>query len=90
MRYIMVLLSLTLAGCSQTPPLVNYHLPRLPETCVEKPKQLSRKDVKRDLDLVEGVKWHVNDRLIYSKERARWIDCQRFLKLTWQRMQTKK
>lgn len=79
-----------LKGCSTDPALVNYTLPQLPPTCTERPSELSKKDVKRDLEIVEGVEWHVNDRIAYAKQRAEWIDCQRFLKLTWKRMQTKK
>lgn len=85
-----ITLTLGLAGCSTGPKLVDYELPRQPASCVDRPKELSKKDVKRDLDLVNAVEWHVDDRIQYAKERAKWLDCQRFLRLTWKRMQTKK
>ena len=76
-------------GCSTNPKLVNYSLPERPKSCIDRPKSLSKKDVKRDLDLMEAVDWHINDRIAYAKERAKWLDCQRFLRRTWQNMQSK-
>jgi hypothetical protein len=78
-----------LVGCSADPKLVNFELPTRPQSCTERPKELSKKDVKRDLDIVEAVDWHIDDRIKYAKERAKWIDCQRFLKRTWQNMRSK-
>lgn len=82
--------ALSLSGCAGNTKLVDYELPRQPDSCLDRPKALSKKTVKRDLDAVNAVEWHVNDRIQYAKERAKWLDCQRFLRLTWKRMQSKK
>lgn len=90
MKILSVGLCLLLTGCSTNPKLVNYHLPDLPRSCTDRSAALSKKDVQGDLHLLEAAEWHINDRVIYAKERAKWLDCQRFLKRTWQNMQTKK
>lgn len=80
---------IVLFGCSTDPKLVKYRLPERPPSCTKKPAQLSKKDVKRDINIMEAVEWHINDRIAHAKERARWLDCQRFLKRTWRQMQSK-
>lgn len=90
MKYFVIFSSLLLAACSGNPKLVNYRLPVLPASCKEDPAKLSKKDIHRDLHIVEAAEWHIDDRIMYSKERAMWLDCQRFLRRTWKNMQSKK
>lgn len=89
MKFFVFILCLTLVGCSTTPKLVDYKLPQQPKSCTDRPDKLSKKDVHRDLHLMEAADWHINDRIQYAKQRAKWLDCQRFLRRTWKNMQTK-